>query len=311
MYQLARGQHIGPYRVRAPKRVLYVDAEMSDLSVQERYMSLEAVYGTDTADNYMTFGVNCMPDGVRVHMDIRDRDCQKKIMQMARDVRAEAIVIDNVRAAADGFPENDAHEWKKLDDWWQELRSQEKLTVIWVHHDNKDKESPTFAGSEAAIRGSEVVVGVRSGGTERIDALAQKVMDATRDKEGAARFTVHHAIKVRYTKHRFRDNAIHRDHEVMYVKRLEDGNVQLQKVSDDDKLTVNQQKAQSLSEAERVWAYRKGFVETHPLSIKATASEMGIGHRRVAPLFQEIEGDLAAQARIRRLFQDDAAQYEF
>lgn len=135
-YAIAQGGSFLKYTCSKPKKVLYVDGEMSFNQLHSRMMNIIKNQGElDFKDNLSLI----TPDRILPHRvpAIDKEDGQYIYEQLITKYGYEVIVFDNVSMLT-SFDENKAEEWKVLQDWLLHLRSIGK-SVFVIHHAGKDK----------------------------------------------------------------------------------------------------------------------------------------------------------------------------
>jgi hypothetical protein len=233
LFGLARGRGIGPFTVKAPAKVLYIDCEMGGRTIRNRMRGLERSYGYDEDERFMVWSPFFAPRGSTPHVDLLDPETQQNIVLMVKRLDPEVIVIDNARACTDDLIENDADGWKKLNRFWLKLREEieRERTVVWVHHDNKAKEGRTYAGNTTAITVSEVVVPLTPLKKAKVVEIADQIGHRT-----GGEYTVRHGIEVDMSdsKVREKDPSIHEKWTLIYKVCREDEVTQMEGWSERD-----------------------------------------------------------------------------
>ncbi len=136
-YALCSGGNFLKYSAPSPKRVLYVDGEMTYSIMHSRLMDIVNQQGklTEfTQDNFFLL----TPDKVYPLKlpKIDTPEGQLFYNRIMEENKIDVVIFDNF-ATLSVFDESSAEEWKFLQDWFIELRSGGK-TIICVHHAGKD-----------------------------------------------------------------------------------------------------------------------------------------------------------------------------
>jgi hypothetical protein len=130
---VAMGTHLGEWTAgEAPRRVLYVDGEMSLADSQARTVAI----GIETPD-FRWLHHQQLFDAKTETLNIASDPCQQAISALLES--GDVLVLDNLSALARGVSENDNDAWEKLLPWLLALRRR-KVTVIVVHHAGRNGE---------------------------------------------------------------------------------------------------------------------------------------------------------------------------
>lgn len=154
-----------------PRKVLFVDGEMSAKTLQER---LQAIHASS---------VSAMPDPD--YLQIITPDLQKDVLpdlstaygqdlieKHVKDV--ELIILDNLSTLCLSGKENDGESWLQMQRWILNLRRQGK-TVLYVHHAGKNEQQRGTSRKEDVL---DTVIALRH--------------PADYQKSEGARFEVHY-----------------------------------------------------------------------------------------------------------------------
>lgn len=137
---LAAGIPLLGFGVPEPRRVLYVDGEMTDFRIQERSEQLIAGHALGGAAleraeanlalyRWSEFGA----DGC----NLLERKGQLKVNEQINQARAEVLILDNLSALAPAEEDNAAASWNGITPWLISLRSSGLATIL-IHHAGKD-----------------------------------------------------------------------------------------------------------------------------------------------------------------------------
>lgn len=135
-YAIAQGGSFLKYQCPKPRKILYIDGEMSFNQLHARMMNIIKHSGELHFKENLSI---LTPDKILPHRmpNIDDEYGQSIYEQIMSKYDFEVIVFDNVSMLTT-FDENKAEEWKSLQDWLLRLRSLGK-SVFVVHHAGKDK----------------------------------------------------------------------------------------------------------------------------------------------------------------------------
>ena len=142
---LATGSEaFGRWEAPKPRRVLFLDGEMSLQAMQERLKMLQA---DKAGDNVILYNPDLDPDSPSVN--IADVEGQRRIMSTIKEYSVDCVVIDNVAALyRNGENSNSAESWGVMQEFLLKLR-REKLGVLVIDHIGKSKEANSARGTSA------------------------------------------------------------------------------------------------------------------------------------------------------------------
>ena len=109
-----------------PRRVLYVDGEMSLADSQERARAIGI-----TAPGFIWLHHEQLFETQDQTLNIASAPCQQAISALLES--GSVLILDNLSALCRGVKENDNDDWEELLPWLLSLRRR-KVTVIIVHH---------------------------------------------------------------------------------------------------------------------------------------------------------------------------------
>ncbi len=139
-YAIASGGKFLKWRADNPRRVLYIDGEMSGAAIQERLKGL--VLANATTEPPVGYFRIITPDAQDFALpDLGTPEGQKAIDPIIGD--AELIVLDNLSSLMFSAKENEGEGWMPMAAWALQQRKAGR-SVLFVHH----------AGKNGAQRGS-------------------------------------------------------------------------------------------------------------------------------------------------------------
>ena len=162
-YAIAAGGSFLKYPCPKPRRVLYVDGEMSYIQIYSRIMQIYERQGKlDFIENFRIL----TPDKIfPTRMPLLDEEYgQKTYLEIIKKYEIEVIFFDNLSMLS-SFDENKAHEWKKIQDWLLLLRAMGK-SVIMVHHAGK---SGDYRGTSKMLDFADVAIALESVSNDRLE----------------------------------------------------------------------------------------------------------------------------------------------
>lgn len=126
------GEEFLRWRAPKPRRVVYIDGEMSASALKDRYAAIITTVGFDAPDDYFRLvAADLQPDGLP---DLADPAAQKFYDGVIND--AELIVIDNLSTVCRALRENEADSWVPVQSWCLRQRAVGR-SVILIHHTGK------------------------------------------------------------------------------------------------------------------------------------------------------------------------------
>lgn len=170
-FAVSSGSEFLRWRASNPRRVLYIDGEMPQETLQARARTLMAATShRPPQDDYLRLlSMDRQPLGVSINL----ADPEHQAAVEAQLDGAELLVIDNLSTLVNGGPENDAQSWDAMQAWLLKLRRQ-GISVLLVHH----------AGRGDNARGT-------SKREDVLDTVIQLKRPDDYDPEEGARFEVH------------------------------------------------------------------------------------------------------------------------
>ena len=167
---VAGGGELLGWQSSKPRAVLYVDGEMHVQDLRDRLATLAGtVQGCNMAAARRNLTVLSRQDqgGDVAFPDLAQPGGRDKIIDHARAVDAELIVLDNFATLADVADENEAAAMSPVLAFLLRLK-QDGRACILVHHSNKSGE--TFRGSSKLATTFEVIIGLtRTDGRRPMD----------------------------------------------------------------------------------------------------------------------------------------------
>jgi len=133
-YAVATGTNFLRWSSPKPRKVLYLDGEMSSHSLQSR---LSAIAGACSADQVLHENLRIFTPDLQdgAIPDLADRKWHKAVRELIDD--AELVIVDNLSCLArSGGSENESDSWNVLSEWALGLR-REGISVLFLHHSGK------------------------------------------------------------------------------------------------------------------------------------------------------------------------------
>jgi putative DNA primase/helicase len=131
-YAVATGSTFLQWKAPEPRRVLYLDGEMSRASMQGRIAAIEAGSGRKIDPDFLRFICADIQDQAMPDLGIGLE--QIRLAPYLEGV--DLIVVDNVSTLVRCAAENDSESWKSVQQWVLDQRRASR-SVLFVHHANK------------------------------------------------------------------------------------------------------------------------------------------------------------------------------
>lgn len=130
---VAAGAEFLRWRAPKPRRVLFIDGEMSGAELQERFArTIEALKADIPPDGLKLVASDLEPDGLP---DLASEDGQRFYDDVIAP--AELVIIDNLSTICRALRENEADSWGPIQSWALRLRREGK-SVLFIHHAGKN-----------------------------------------------------------------------------------------------------------------------------------------------------------------------------
>lgn len=125
----AEGGTLGDWTIHKPRRVLYVDGEMSMDAIRER---------DNTLSGGPAEGIFYLQHEALFHltgevMNLTEPEAQAALLKKCIDDRIEMLLLDNLSCLFPGIRENDADAWDRVLPWLLDLR-RHRIAVIFIAH---------------------------------------------------------------------------------------------------------------------------------------------------------------------------------
>jgi hypothetical protein len=135
-YALACGGKFLTWEADKPRRVLLVDGEMPAPALQERLATIIASSEIMPEPGFLSIITPDLQKGAMP--DFATHEGQNSVSQIAEQVGAELIVIDNLSCLVrSGGRENEAESWLSVAEWAL-LQRQAGRSILFIHHSGKD-----------------------------------------------------------------------------------------------------------------------------------------------------------------------------
>lgn len=133
-YAVATGTNYLKWKAPKPRKVVYLDGEMSSYTLQSR---LKAISAATCCEPHLRGNLSIFTPDLQDGPipDFADPKWHDSVRDFIGD--AELVIVDNLSCLVrSGGPENDADSWNVLADWALKLRRQ-GVSVLFMHHSGK------------------------------------------------------------------------------------------------------------------------------------------------------------------------------
>ncbi|MDR0968562.1 MAG: AAA family ATPase [Holosporaceae bacterium] len=127
----AAGTNVFNWKIPKPRKVLYVDGEMSPQTMQERHKGIIKGVGKDFPSDNLKIYCAAIQDSC--FLNLSDEKDQKALEFILDGV--DLLILDNLSTLTE-VKENDADSWLSIQKWLIRLR-QKNVSVLLIHHAGK------------------------------------------------------------------------------------------------------------------------------------------------------------------------------
>jgi len=134
-YAVATGTSYLRWKAPKPRKVVYLDGEMSSYSLQSRLQAISEATQCDASllDNLRIFTPDLQQGPIP---DLAERGWHLAVRELIGD--AELVIVDNLSCLArSGGQENDSDSWDVMSEWALGLR-RDGVAVLFMHHSGKN-----------------------------------------------------------------------------------------------------------------------------------------------------------------------------
>ena len=168
-YAIAGGGEFLKYKCPEPRKVLYIDGEMSFVQLHSRIMQISEQQGKlDDESNFLLL----TPDKVSPHRmpKIDEASGQAIYLEIIKTLNIEVIVFDNLSMLT-SIDENKSNEWKIVQDFLLHLRALNKTSIV-IHHAGKEKDG--YRGTSRMLDCADVAISLQAINDDSGDNLNNK-----------------------------------------------------------------------------------------------------------------------------------------
>lgn len=132
-YAIAKGGTFLRWRAQTPRKVFYIDGEMTASELKKRLMNIDSIENIKAINS--DFLKILTPDLQDRPMPNLSGDEGKEMIEEYIQ-NSDVVIIDNISSLFRGLIENDAESWSPVQEWSLNLKRRGKA-VIFIHHAGK------------------------------------------------------------------------------------------------------------------------------------------------------------------------------
>jgi AAA domain len=125
---IATGMAAGPWGVKKPQRVLYIDGEMPIEESRRRDMTIGC-----SSDHLLWLHHELYFQRTGQVLNLTNPEAQQELLALILESNIQVLILDNLSCLFSGIKENDADAWELVLPWLLQLRRR-KIAVIIVAH---------------------------------------------------------------------------------------------------------------------------------------------------------------------------------
>jgi AAA domain len=125
----AEGGTVADWKVHRPRRVLYVDGEMSFDGIRERDTALTCA----SAEGMFYLQHEALFHLTGKVLNLTNATVQAALLEKCRNDEIEILILDNLSCLFTGIKENDADAWELVLPWLLDLR-RNRIAVVFIAH---------------------------------------------------------------------------------------------------------------------------------------------------------------------------------
>jgi putative DNA primase/helicase len=130
---VSKGMGYGPWKCEKSHKVLYVDGEMPQKSMQDR---LKLLNPNHSGDLYILSREEIV-NKLEMHLNLCEKCQQEALLEYCVRESFKVIFLDNLSSLCWGMKENEADSWEQVLSWLLMFRGA-GIAIVIVHHANRD-----------------------------------------------------------------------------------------------------------------------------------------------------------------------------
>lgn len=166
-WAVATGGEFLRFKAPRPFGVLYVDGEMDEEDIVDRFEQIRDSAGGDPGELLRILAADWTEEGIPSIATPEGRD--KIDVELAEMDDPRLVVVDNVSTLCmSPMSENDERSWYEIQEWALRLKRQRGISTLFVHHAGKNEEQ---RGSSKREDVASVVVALLERGRDEEDGV--------------------------------------------------------------------------------------------------------------------------------------------
>jgi putative DNA primase/helicase len=135
---ICRGVMFGPWEVQSSVNCLYIDAELTNIDLQNRLKILSGMHMHEPyIKNLYVYSANEIHDRNLPQMHLENYEWQEFIERYCRNKKVGLVVFDNIASLTPGLEENSKKEWDSINQFLIKLKFG-GISSLLLHHMGKD-----------------------------------------------------------------------------------------------------------------------------------------------------------------------------
>lgn len=137
----ASGFDFANFYANKPRKVLYVDGEMSSITLKDRFNKIINGFrqnGKDVInDNVLLYGNDMQDENAPVLDFAKPESCNQFEIFLETLGKIDLIILDNIMTLYSFPDENSSASWQQFNNWCKAQRAKGR-SLLWIHHTGKD-----------------------------------------------------------------------------------------------------------------------------------------------------------------------------
>lgn len=144
---ISKGTALGPWKVANPVPSLFIDGELAEADLQERFTLLDRLNpAPEVAPLYVLSSHTCNRIGLG-NLNLSKPETMEQLKAVCLDLRVKVLAIDNISSLYPGTDENPKLEWDPINQWALDLRFS-GISTVFIHHEGYESRQRGTSGRE-------------------------------------------------------------------------------------------------------------------------------------------------------------------